>query len=213
MGYAKGFFDLDQEASGASVFPAQLGLANVGLSVYVLNRGEGFDYLHNHREQEEVYLCMDGEAELVIAGDDAKHPSLQRVRIARGEAVKVAPQTLRAIGNPPSDRADRVREAVNILSKRRVDFECDGEMGADVALNPQLMAAYPFARLSGAANVLVMPGLDAAAITTKMLQELGGSTVLGPILVGLDKPVQIVPLGARDADIVNMAAIASFGVN
>ncbi|MEL6339242.1 MAG: hypothetical protein AAFZ38_05975 [Myxococcota bacterium] len=105
MGYAKGFFDLDQKASGASVFPEQLGLANVGLSVYVLNRGEGFDYLHNHREQEEVYLCVDGEAELVIAGDDAKHPDLQRIRIARGESVKVDPQTLRAIGNSTSDRA------------------------------------------------------------------------------------------------------------
>ncbi|MEO1103666.1 MAG: phosphate acyltransferase, partial [Pseudomonadota bacterium] len=100
-----------------------------------------------------------------------------------------------------------------ILSRRRVDFEFDGEMAPDVALNPELMTAYPFCRLSGPANVLVMPGLDAAQICTKLMQELGGSTVLGPILVGLDKPVQIVAFGARDSEIVNMAAIASFGVN
>jgi malate dehydrogenase (oxaloacetate-decarboxylating)(NADP+) len=75
------------------------------------------------------------------------------------------------------------------------------------------MAAYPFCRLSGPATVLIMPALAAASISTKLLQQLGGSTVLGPMLVGLDKPVQIVPMGARDSDIVNMAAIASFGVN
>ena len=107
----------------------------------------------------------------------------------------------------------RVREAVEILKSSRVDFEFDGEMATDVALNPQRMAAYPFCRLSGPANVLLMPGLVSASVATKMVQELGGSTVLGPILVGLDKSVQIVPMGARDVDIVNMAAIASFGVS
>ena len=89
-----------------------------------------------------------------------------------------------------------MREAVEILDQRRVDFEYDGEMAADVALNPKAMAAYPFCRLSGPANVLVMPAYHSAAISTKMLQELGGSTVIGPLLVGLDKPVQIVSLGA-----------------
>ncbi|MGE0284218.1 MAG: phosphate acyltransferase, partial [Rhizobiaceae bacterium] len=106
----------------------------------------------------------------------------------------------------------RVQEAVRILDKRRVDFEYDGEMAADVALNHQLMQRqYPFSRLSGAANVLVMPAFHSASISTKMLQELGGSTVIGPLLVGLNKPVQIVPLNAKDSDIVNMAAIAAYG--
>ncbi|MGE3366376.1 MAG: phosphate acyltransferase, partial [Rhizobiaceae bacterium] len=105
----------------------------------------------------------------------------------------------------------RVQEAVRILDKRRVDFEYDGEMAADVALNHQLMQRqYPFSRLSGAANVLVMPAFHSASISTKMLQELGGSTVIGPLLVGLNKPVQIVPLNAKDSDIVNMAAIAAY---
>jgi malate dehydrogenase (oxaloacetate-decarboxylating)(NADP+) len=91
----------------------------------------------------------------------------------------------------------------------RVDFEYDGEMAADVALNRDLMAQYPFCRLTGPANVLVMPAFHSASISTKMLQELGGATVIGPLLVGLDKPVQIVPLGAKDSDIVNMAALAA----
>ena len=83
----------------------------------------------------------------------------------------------------------------------------------DVALNGDMMAAYPFCRLTGPANVLVMPAYHSAAISTTMLQELGGSTVIGPLLVGLDKPVQIVSLGARDSDIVNMAALAAFNVS
>ncbi|XWN30755.1 MAG: NADP-dependent malic enzyme [Devosia sp.] len=161
----------------------------------------------------------------VLVADTAVHddPSAQDLadiaeeaaRIARrlGYEPRVALLAYANFGNPPGERAARVQEAVQLLGKRRVDFEFDGEMAADVALNPQLMAAYPFCRLSGPANVLVMPGFDSASISTKMLQELGGSTVLGPMLVGLDKPIQIVPFGARDADIVNMAAIASFGVN
>ena len=85
-------------------------------------------------------------------------------------------------------------------------------MAADVALNRDAMALYPFCRLSGPANVLVMPAFHSASIATKMLQELGGATVIGPILVGLDKPIQIVPLGAKDSDLVNMAVLAAFNV-
>jgi malate dehydrogenase (oxaloacetate-decarboxylating)(NADP+) len=83
-------------------------------------------------------------------------------------------------------------------------------MAADVALNPRAKALYPFMRLTGPANVLVMPAFHSASISTKMLQELGGSTVIGPLLVGLNKPVQIVGLNAKDSDIVNMAAMAAF---
>ncbi|MEM6532429.1 MAG: cupin domain-containing protein [Myxococcota bacterium] len=100
MGYSKGSFDFTT-GSGTSNFPQQLGLTNVGFSVYVLERGEGFDYLHNHREQEEIYFCIEGTAELVIRGE----AELIRVELARGEAVKVEPQTLRAIGNSSSERS------------------------------------------------------------------------------------------------------------
>ena len=86
-------------------------------------------------------------------------------------------------------------------------------MAADVALDPRKMELYPFCRLSGPANVLVMPAYHSAAISTKMVQELGGSTVIGPLLVGLDKAVQIVPLGAKDSDIVNMAALAAYNIS
>jgi len=101
---------------------------------------------------------------------------------------------------------------VRILDAKRVDFEYDGEMAADVALNPDHMASYPFCRLKGPANVLVMPAFHAASISTRMLQELGGATVIGPLIVGLEKPVQIVSLGSLDTDIVNMAALASFNI-
>ena len=116
-------------------------------------------------------------------------------------------------GHPPGDRAARVQEAVRILDRQRVDFEYDGEMAADVALNRDLMAAYPFCRLSGPANVLIMPAFHSAAISTKMLQELGGATVIGPLLVGLDRSVQIVGLSAKDTDLVNMAALAAYGIS
>jgi malate dehydrogenase (oxaloacetate-decarboxylating)(NADP+) len=127
-----------------------------------------------------------------------------------GYEPRVAMLAYSTFGHPPGERAERVQGAVKILDGRRVDFEYDGEMAADVALNPKLMEQYPFIRLSGPANVLVMPAFHSASIATKMLQELGGSTVIGPLLVGLDKPVQIVSLGAKDSDIVNMAAIAAY---
>jgi len=84
-------------------------------------------------------------------------------------------------------------------------------MAADVALNHDLMVHYPFCRLSDTANVLIMPAFHAASISTKMLKELGGATIIGPILVGLSYPVQISLFGAKDTDIVNMAAIAAYG--
>jgi malate dehydrogenase (oxaloacetate-decarboxylating)(NADP+) len=116
-------------------------------------------------------------------------------------------------GHPPGERSQRVQEAVKILHERRVDFEVDGEMSADVALNRDLATAYPFNRLSGSANVLIMPAFHSASISTKMLQELGGATVIGPLLVGLDRSVQIVQLSAKDSDLVNMAVLAAFNIS
>ncbi|MDB5523698.1 MAG: malic enzyme [Rhizobium sp.] len=127
-----------------------------------------------------------------------------------GYDPRVAMLAYSTFGHPEGERSERVREAVKILDKRRVDFRYDGEMAADVALNPRMMEQYPFCRLKGPANVLVMPAFHSASISTKMLQELGGSTVIGPLLVGLDKPVQIASMGAKDSDIVNMAVIAAY---
>ncbi len=127
-----------------------------------------------------------------------------------GYEPRVAMLAYSTFGHPPGERSERVQEAVKMLDRRRVDFEYDGEMAADVALNRAIMEQYPFCRLSGPANVLVMPAFHSASITTKMLQELGGSTVIGPLLVGLDKSVQIASMGAKDSDIVNLAAIAAY---
>ncbi len=130
-----------------------------------------------------------------------------------GYEPRVAFLAFSNFGQPPGVRTASVKEAVEILDRRRVDFEYEGEMSADVALDPAKMAAYPFCRLKGPANVLIMPAIHAATIVTGMLQILGGATVIGPLLVGLDKSVQIVPLGARDSDLVNMAALAAYDIN
>jgi malate dehydrogenase (oxaloacetate-decarboxylating)(NADP+) len=129
-----------------------------------------------------------------------------------GYEPRVAMLAFSTFGHPAGERSEKVREAVALLDAQRVDFEYDGEMAADVALNREVMSQYPFCRLSGPANVLVMPAFHSASISTKLLQELGGATVIGPLIVGLDKPVQIVPLGAKDSDIVNMAALAAFNI-
>jgi malate dehydrogenase (oxaloacetate-decarboxylating)(NADP+) len=158
----------------------------------------------------------------VIVADTAVHdmPNAEQIADIAEEAAnfarrmgyepRVAMLAYSTFGHPQGERSERIQEAVKILDKRRVDFEYDGEMAADVALNPAAMQQYPFIRLNGPANVLVMPAFHSASIATKMLQELGGSTVIGPLLVGLNKPVQIVSLNAKDSDIVNMAAIAAF---
>jgi malate dehydrogenase (oxaloacetate-decarboxylating)(NADP+) len=141
--------------------------------------------------------------------------AIEAAGVARrlGYEPRLALLAFSTFGHPQGERSARVIEAVKILDHRRVDFEYDGEMAADVALNPELAAPYPFCRLSGPANVLVMPAFHSASISTKMLQELGGATVIGPLLVGLDRPVQIVQLGAKDSQIVNMAALAAYNIS
>ncbi len=123
---------------------------------------------------------------------------------------RVALLAYSTFGHMKGEGAQRIQEAVKLLRARNVNFEVDGEMSADVALNPKMMEQYPFMGLSEPANVLVMPGYHSASIASKMLQELGGATLIGPILVGLEKSAQIVPLGARDSDIVTMAALAAY---
>ena len=114
-----------------------------------------------------------------------------------------------SFGYPEGERSTFMREAVDILDKRNVDFEYDGEMAADVALNSEAMKLYPFCRLTEPANVLIMPAIHSASISTKLLQELGGATLVGPLLVGLSKPVQIAPTGCTVSELVNLATIAA----
>ncbi|MEA2986986.1 MAG: hypothetical protein QOD94_3240 [Alphaproteobacteria bacterium] len=141
--------------------------------------------------------------------------AIEAAGVARrlGYEPRVALLAFSTFGHPPGERSARVQQAVRILDQNRVEFEYDGEMAADVALNPGLAAAYPFCRLRGPANVLIMPAFHSASISTKLLQELGGATVIGPLLVGLDRPVQIVQLAAKDTQLLNMAALAAYNVS
>jgi len=160
-------------------------------------------------------LVADTAVNEMPGAEDIADIAVEAAGVARkfGYEPRLALLAFSTFGQPPGERSTRVQEAVRILDRRRVDFEYDGEMAADVALNPDHMAAYPFCRLSGPANVLVMPAFHSAAIATKMLQELGGATVIGPLLVGLDRSVQIVNLSATDNDLVNMAALAAYNVS
>jgi malate dehydrogenase (oxaloacetate-decarboxylating)(NADP+) len=109
------------------------------------------------------------------------------------------------------DRSEKVRDAVAMLDEMDgLDFEYEGEMPPELALEPESRDAYPFMRLSGPANVLIMPGFHSASISTKLLASLGAATVVGPILVGLAKPVQICPLGASVTKILMMAQMAAY---
>jgi malate dehydrogenase (oxaloacetate-decarboxylating)(NADP+) len=168
-------------------------------------------------------LCLSrGRAVLVAdtavtempTAQDIAEIAIEAAGVARrlGMEPRVALLAFSTFGHPKGERSVHVQQAVRILNGMRLDFEYDGDMAADVALNRDLMAAYPFCRLSGPANVLVMPAFHSASISTRMLQELGGSTVIGPLIVGLDKPVQIVSLGATDTDIVRMAALAASNI-
>jgi malate dehydrogenase (oxaloacetate-decarboxylating)(NADP+) len=138
----------------------------------------------------------------------------QTAAVARrlGQEPRVAFLSYSNFGNPPGEYVGNLRDAVKLLDERGVGFEYEGEMSADVALNPELRGLYPFNRLSGPANVLIMPGLHSANIAAKLLKELGGSRVIGPCLVNMSRPIQIAPMTASASDIVTLAVLASTGV-
>ncbi len=165
-------------------------------------------------------MVIDRGRTLFVA-DTAVHESPNAVELADiaqqtaaeirrfGHEPRVALISFANFGHPAMPRAEIVREAVEILDSRNADFEYDGEMAVDVALNKNLLGNYPFCRLSDTANVLIMPGLHSAQIGTKLLASIGESTVLGPLIKGLSKPVQIVPMGATAADMVTLAALTA----
>jgi len=126
-----------------------------------------------------------------------------------GLEPRVAFVSFSNFGYPVSERAEKMHTAVSVLDRRGVDFEYDGEMTADVALNPDVMAQYPFCRLTGPANILVVPARHSASISVKLLQEMGGATVIGPILTGLEKSVQLCATTSTETDILHMAVMAA----
>ena len=128
-----------------------------------------------------------------------------------GYNPRVALLSFSNFGNPSRPSSKNIREAVNILNERKVNFEFDGEMTAEIALDYDLIKQnYPFCRLSGPANVLIMPGLLSANISFKLLQKMGGGSVLGPLMIGGEKPFQIVQMGSTVSDLVNSASIAAY---
>ncbi|KQS02955.1 malic enzyme [Sphingomonas sp. Leaf357] len=138
----------------------------------------------------------------------------QTAAVARrmGHEPRVAFLSYSTFGNPEGHWLENIRAAVAVLDARQVGFEYEGEMAPDVALNPKQLANYPFARLSGPANVLIMPGLQSANISAKLLRELGGDAVIGPMLVGMEKPVQIAPMTSTASELVTLAVLAAGGI-
>ena len=146
-------------------------------------------------------------------GEELAQIAIQSAAMARkfGATPRVTLLSHSTFGNPKMERSEKIRDAVAILDRREdVEFEYEGEMNVDVALNANMRELYPFSRLSEAANVLVMPALHSASISTILLATAGGATVIGPILTGLTKPIQIAPLGGTVSDIVTYATLAAF---
>lgn len=138
----------------------------------------------------------------------------QTAQVARqmGHEPRVAFLSYSNFGNPKGAYLENIRDAVKVLDGRGVSFEYEGEMAPDVALNPRQLANYPFARLSGPANILIMPGLQSAHISAKLLRELGGDSMIGPMLVGMEKPVQVAPMTSSAGDLVTLAVLAAGGI-
>ncbi|MBO9697823.1 MAG: NADP-dependent malic enzyme [Sphingopyxis sp.] len=129
-----------------------------------------------------------------------------------GHEPRVAFLSYSTFGNPEGSWLESIREAVSILDRRKPAFEYEGEMAPDVALNEKVMKNYPFCRLSGPANVLIMPGLQSANLSAKLLRELGGGAVIGPMLVGMEKPVQVATMASTASDLVTLAVLAAGGI-
>ncbi|MEP2550786.1 MAG: phosphate acyltransferase, partial [Marinomonas sp.] len=142
------------------------------------------------------------------------HIAKETAAVARrmGHDPRVAFLSYSTFGNPSGKWLDSIREAVAILDAEDPGFEYEGEMAPDAALNEKVMELYPFSRLSGPANVLIMPGLQSANLSAKLLRELGGDATIGPMMIGMEKPVQIVPMTALAPDVLTLAVLASAGV-
>jgi malate dehydrogenase (oxaloacetate-decarboxylating)(NADP+) len=138
--------------------------------------------------------------------------SISCVRVARlfGFDPKVAFLSHSTFGKPVSKNTKHVRDAIELLKTKKVDFDFDGEMQPDVALNPIYQEIYPFSKIVGKSNILIMPALHSAAISTKLMKSFGGAKLIGPLLIGLGLPIEVAPLRSSTSDILNLASIAAF---
>jgi malate dehydrogenase (oxaloacetate-decarboxylating)(NADP+) len=148
------------------------------------------------------------------SAEDLAHIAKETAAVARrlGHEPRVAFLSYSTFGNPPGRWLGNIRDAVHLLDEENPGFEYEGEMAPDAALNPKVKALYPFSRLSGPANVLVMPGLQSANLSAKLLRELAGNATIGPMLIGMEKPVQVAPMTASAPDVLTLAVLAAAGV-
>ena len=176
------------------------------------------------RPGEEIFgmtmINSKGKTVLVADTNVKDFPSAERlvnvskscVRVARlfGFDPKVAFLSHSTFGKPISKNTKHVRDAIELLKKEKVDFDFDGEMQPDVALNPMYQEVYPFSKIVGKANILIMPALHSAAISTKLMKEYGGAKLIGPLLIGLGLPIEVAPLRSSTSDILNLASVAAY---
>ena len=165
-------------------------------------------------------ITLKGKTILVADTNVQDFPSPERlvkvskscVRVARlfGFDPKVAFLSHSTFGKPISRNTKHVRDAIELLKKQKVDFDFDGEMQPDVALNPIYKEIYPFSKIVGNANILIMPALHSAAISTKLMKVFGGGKLIGPLLIGLGSPIEVAPLRASTSEILNLASIAAY---
>ncbi|MFC4669087.1 NADP-dependent malic enzyme [Seohaeicola nanhaiensis] len=179
------------------VFDADASHGAVGITA-LLHKGRivliGDTLVHEWPEAEDLATIAERAAQV------ARHMGLE---------PRVAFVSFSNFGYPMSERAEKMHRAPAVLEQRGADFEYEGEMTVDVALNEKAQASYPFSRLTGPANILVVPARHSASISVKLMQEMAGATVIGPILVGVDKPIQIASTVSTANDILNMAVLAS----
>ena len=179
------------------------------------------------RPGEEIFgmtmITLKGKTILVADTNVQDFPSPERlvkvskscVRVARlfGFDPKVAFLSHSTFGKPISKNTKHVRDAIELLKNEKVDFDFDGEMQPDVALNPVYKEIYPFSKIVGNANILIMPALHSAAISTKLMKVFGGGKLIGPLLIGLGLPIEVAPLRASTSEILNLASIAAYSAD
>ena len=158
-----------------------------------------------------IFVCDTSVIEYPDANQLAEM-AISTARVVRlfGFDPKVAFLSHSTFGQPATDRTKRISDAVQILKEKKVDFKFDGEMQPDVALNPIYQDVYPFSKIVGRANILIMPALHSAAISTKLMKSFGGAKLIGPLLIGLDLPIEVAPLRSSTSDILNLASIAAY---
>ena len=188
---------------------------------------EKLEKVVDSRAGEEIFgmtmIVSKGKTVLVADTNVKDFPSPKRlvnvskscVRVARlfGFDPKVAFLSHSTFGKPISKNTKHVRDAIELLKKEKVDFDFDGEMQPDVALNPIYQDVYPFSKIVGKANILIMPALHSAAISTKLMKVFGGGKLIGPLLIGLGLPIEVAPLRSSTSDILNLASIAAYSSN